>query len=948
MVMRAMGRDCSTGARGPERPRILAVVAGLVQIHPVRPFPKKLVLGSAVALLAAVMIFTLPGLYTEARWFGQLGQGAVFWRGLSASWTTGLVVALLAGGLILLSVEAAIRRAGRIGLSALGPLWTPARWTARALSGVAGLLMGVAASEGWLKLKLFLAAEPVGRVDPIFGRDLGFYLLDLPALHMMRSLLVGALVVAAVGAGIVYLTVGKGRLDGTLGTLALRHGAVVGAGLFVLSAAGHLLDRWDLLFDGAGVAAGAGYTDLHARAPAYLLCAAAAVLASVACLASAWTARRRAAVLGIAVYALTVVVGSWIAPFMMQRFGVQPNELAREKPYIRLALAGTREAYGLSDVATRTLDFGAAPSALAIADARPTLDNVRLWDSQPLLATYGQLQLIRSYYDFHDVDIDRYWLEDGELRQVMLSIRELDEAKLPESARTWVNVHLKYTHGYGLVASPVNRVTPEGLPELWVQDIPPRATVAALEVTQPAIYFGERTDEYALVGTSTPEFDYPAGDANQPTHYRGRGGVPLGGVLSRLAWSMRLGSSEVLLSSYVRPSTRVLFRRNIRERVTALAPFLQYDRDPYPAVVGGRLHWIMDAYTTAETYPYSEAQQGGFNYIRNSVKAVVDAIDGTVTFYVNDPDDPILAAYRRVFPGLFTPLGRMPEELRRHLRYPTDLFSVQVDKYVAYHMDDPEVFYNKEDLWQVPQTAAGAEQQRMEPYYVTMQLPDGDRPEFLLMLPLTPRNRDNMIALLAARNDGEHRGELVEYVLPKDRLIYGPNQIEARIDQDPQVSQQLTLWDQRGSQVLRGTLLVIPVGDGFLYVQPVYLQAERGRIPELKRVIVAAGDRIAMRETLEEAVRAVLAPSEASPALALATADQPPPAPAGVPPPPGARPAEGAPAPPAPEAGAAAPASPPTALDHLEAARAKLAAGDWEGYGAEMAALERLLRQTAQ
>jgi len=908
----------------------------------VKPFPKKLVFGVAASLVAVVVLVALPGLYTDARWYEELGQGALFWKAMSARWTTGLVVALLAGGLVLASVEVAIRRTGRIGWAALGPVWTPAKWTARALAASVGLPLGVAASEGWLDLQLFFAAEPVGRVDPIFGRDLGFYLLELPALHMMRSLLVWTVVLAGLGAAIVYMTVGKGRLEGYLGALALRHGAGIGAGLFVLAAAGHLLDRWDLSFDGAGVAAGAGYTDLHARAPAYLACAVVAALAAVACLATALSARRRAAVLGITAYAITVVVGAWIAPAAMQSFGVAPNELAREKPYIRHSLSGTREAYGLTRVATRTLDVGATPSAQAIGDARATLDNVRLWDWQPLLATYGQLQLIRSYYDFHDVDIDRYWLDGGELRQVMLSIRELEVDKLPESARTWVNVHLKYTHGYGLAASPVNRVTDEGLPELWVKDIPPRASVPALGLTEPAIYFGERTDEYALVGTSTPEFDFPSGDANQTTRYRGRGGVPLGGIFSRLAWSMRLGSSEVLLSGYVRPSTRVLFRRNILERVNELAPFLQYDRDPYPVIADGRLRWVIDAYTTADTYPYSEAQRGGFSYIRNSVKAVVDAIDGTVTFYVADPDDPILAAYRRVFPGLFTPLARMPEALRRHLRYPADLFRIQVDKYVAYHMEDPEVFYNKEDLWQVPQTANGGERQGMEPYYVTMQLPDGDAPEFLLMLPLTPRNRDNMIAWIAARNDGEHRGELVEYVLPKDRLIYGPTQIEARIDQDPHVSQQLTLWDQRGSQVLRGPLLVIPVGDGFLYVQPVYLQAERGRIPELKRVIVAAGDRIAMRETLEDAVRAVLAPEDERPAPALAATEPAPPEPAAVPPPPGAPAAEGAGGAPAAEAGATAPR---TALDHLEAARAKLAAGDWEGYGAEMAALERLLRQ---
>ncbi len=887
-----------------------------------------------IGLTAFVVVAVVPYWFTEARWFRAVGQGDVFWKSIVAQWTTGLLGFVVLGGIVLASVEAAIRSCRREGPDSIGALFGPLKWLTRGGAAVVAVLLGIGVSSAWLEIQVALASVPVGETDPIFGRDLSFWLLELPALQTLRGAVVVAVWLAAAGGAVVYLVVGRGILPRPIGWLALRHGAVLAAVMLLLMAGGHMLDRWALVVDGHGASAGAGYTDVHVRMPVERLSAFAALAAAALCAFAAARLRLRPALLGVSIYAAVSILAGWIAPSFVQRFSVEPNELARERGYLRHAIKGTRAAYGLDDVARTRISADATPTAAAVEGARPTLDNVRLWDTQPLLATLGQLQVILGYYDFVDVDIDRYSV-GGMPRQVMMSVREMSWDKLPENAHTFVNMHIKYTHGYGLVAAPVNRVTPEGLPELWVKDIPPQSDVPSLTLREPAIYYGERTEGWVLVGTTTTEFDFPSGDANRTTRYSGRGGVTLGGRLSRLAWSMRLGSTQLLLSSYVGPDTRVLFRRGIVERLQTLAPFVVFDRDAYPVVDEGRVKWVVDGYTVAATYPYSEASESGNNYLRNSVKATVDAIDGTVTLYAYDAEDPVLAAYRRVFPSLFTSMDDMPATIRDHLRYPVDLFKAQVDKLAKFHVEDPEVFYNQEDLWQVPEETSGTERRRMEPYYVTMSLPGegGSPPEFLLMLPLVAARRDNMVAWIAARNDGEHLGELALYTLPKDRVVYGPMQIEARIDQDPEVSQLLTLWDQRGSQVLRGTLLVIPVNDGFLYVEPVYLQAERGSIPELKRVIVAVGDRIAMRETLEEALAAVLGARPAPTDRRGPVATVPAPAEAALP-----------------ATSTAAPGATENAqgraLRHLEAAKAKLAAGDWQGWGAEMAEVERALRST--
>ncbi len=606
-----------------------------------------------------------------------------------------------------------------------------------------------------------------------------------------------------------------------------------------------------------------------------------------------------------------------VYPILMQQFDVQPNELIKELPYIENNIEFTRRAYGLDKI--QASEFGSLTdlSAEALAGAEPTLRNIRLWDYRPLGETYGQIQEIRSYYEFVDVDVDRYYL-DGEYRQVTLSAREMATEQL--QSRTWVNDHLQFTHGYGLAMSPVSEVTPEGLPELLVRDLPPR-TAPGLEITRPEIYYGEKTDSYVFVHSTIQEFDYPSGDQNVFSTYQGSGGVRLDSPLKRAAFAYRFGDVSVVLSEYLTPDTQVMLYRNIHQRVRQVAPFLLYDSDPYLVLVGGRLIWLQDAYTATDMYPYSQPYDSRFNYIRNPVKVSIDAYNGDMTFYIVDPNDPLAQAYAAIFPDLFRPLTEMPEGLRAHLRYPEGLFIIQAEMNNTYHMQDPTVFYNKEDLWAVAHDLSEGTEQPMQPYYVTMALPGDSQQEFILIQPFTPANKQNMVAWMAARSDGDNYGKLLLYQFPKQELIYGPLQIEARIDQDPTISSQLSLWHQRGSRVIRGNLLVIPIGKSLLYVEPLYLQAETGQLPELKRVIVASGGQVIMASTLDQAL-------------------------AGL---------GGAPVVPAePEVGEPEGVNELaiSALEHYTRAQEYLRSGDWTGYGTELEAmrsdLEDLVEATGQ
>jgi uncharacterized membrane protein (UPF0182 family) len=623
----------------------------------------------------------------------------------------------------------------------------------------------------------------------------------------------------------------------------------------------------------------------------------------------------------LAAWLVIAFFGGSIYPGLLQRFAVEPNELTRERPYIAHTIEFTRRAFGLQDVLEADFDIAeeALPIDLAANDA--TITNIRLWDYRPLLRTYGQLQEIRLYYAFADVDVDRY-VVDGDYRQVTLAVRELARDELPVTAQTWVNRHLVYTHGNGVVLSPVNEVREEGLPRLWVQDIPPRALFPSLEIDRPGIYFGELTEDYVVARTEEQEFDYPSGEQNVYTSYEGTGGVVLNSFLKRLTYAVRLGSSQLLLSDAITRESRLLWRRSLEQRVGTIAPFLRYDADPYPVIIDGRLVWILDAYTVSARFPYSEpidTSYGRIAYIRNSVKVTIDAYDGTVRFYLRDPDDPVAATYAAIFPDLFRPVDEMPAGLVAHWRYPEGMFRIQAVKFQRFHMTDPQVFYNQEDLWAWPEEVVTGERMLIEPYYVIMQLPDGQEPEFMLMLPYTPSNKQNMVAWLYARSDAPQYGEMGVFKFPKQRLIYGPMQVESRIDQDPLISQQLSLWNQRGSQVIRGNLLVIPVEESILYVEPIYLQAEASQLPELRRVVVAYGNRIAMEETLAQGLAQVMA----------ARPDEVPPGEPGEQP---QLPVEGDVA-----------ELIRQADEHYQAAQVCLQAGDWTCYGEEMDALQAVL-----
>jgi uncharacterized membrane protein (UPF0182 family) len=573
-------------------------------------------------------------------------------------------------------------------------------------------------------------------------------------------------------------------------------------------------------------------------------------------------------------YLVALLLVDGLYPWFQQQFIVKPNELDKELPYIKHNIELTRKAYGLDEVETKEFPAHNQLNRQDLQANQSTISNIRLWDYRPLLDTYRQLQEIRLYYQFNDVDIDRYTL-DNKYQQVMLSARELSSDQVPAKAQTWVNQRLKYTHGYGLVMNSVNRVTADGLPELLLKNIPPVSSVD-LQVSEPGIYYGESTDNYIFTGTRTPEFDYPLGNKNAFTTYKGKGGVPIPSLWHRLAYAYDLGSLEILISNYFSHNSRIHYYRQIQKRISQVAPFLRFDGDPYMMVIDGRLQWMIDAYTVSDRFPYSQpvlqsndgnsvlqASQlkgivrGNVNYIRNSVKVVIDAYDGTMQFFVVDEQDPVLATYRRIFPTLFQSKDQIPPAVKAHFRYPLGLFKIQAQMYLSYHMSVPEVFYNQEDLWRFPTEVYEGNKQLMEPYYIIMRLPEEEREEFILILPFTPVNKDNMIAWMAARSDGEHYGKLLLYEFSKQELVYGPSQIEARIDQNPEISQQLTLWSQEGSRVIRGDLLVIPIEKSLLYVEPVYLRAEQGQLPQLKRVIVAYHNQTVMAKTLEDCLAVI-------------------------------------------------------------------------------------------
>lgn len=707
----------------------------------------------------------------------------------------------------------------------------------------------------WDESLRFLWTTPFGVADPLFDKDIGFYLFQLPFWEVMQTSLVVISFLTVAILVLVYIFTGLLSAQAGQGLQAkpsvLNHLKFNAAFWLLLLAWGFYLDRFGLLFKADGIVFGAGYTDVTIVLPSIWIMFVLTILLAAMVGLSRWIKFGKlipATAIGILA---VLVLGRVVLPGAVQQLEVEPNEFELETPYLEHNIEMTRLAFGLDDI--REIEYQ-ADDTLGINDIRNNQDainNIRLWDPRLLIQTYKQLQEIRSYYEFYSVDNDRYQVDD-DVYQVMLAAREIARV-LPSQSDTWVNRRMQYTHGYGLTMSPVTETNRQGEPRLVVRDLPPISSSPDLNVENPAIYYGENSTGYYIVNTGVPELHYPAGDENVYTHYSGQGGIQISNWFRKLLFAWEFSDINILLSDYIQSESRFQIWRSVQERIHKITPFLRLDQDPYLVLNNGDLYWIQDAYTTSSHFPYSQPG-GDYNYIRNSVKVVVDAYDGTVDYFIIDEEDPVLNVYDTIFPDLFKPLSELPVGLERHFRYPQDLFEIQIETYSRYHMTQPQVFYNQEDLWTRPNEKYGGRQMLMEPYYVLARLPGEDELEFMLISPLTPENRDNMISWMTAKSDPEEYGQLITYKLPKDRLIYGPAQIEARIDQDPDISRQIALWDQRGSSVIRGNLMVIPIENSFVYVEPVFLLAEGVDIPQLQRVIVAIGDNIAMQPTIEGAI----------------------------------------------------------------------------------------------
>jgi hypothetical protein len=893
------------------------------------PNLRRPILISAAFLLLWILFSITPRLYTDYRWFEELGYTSVFTTELQARAVIFGVAALAFFLFYAINVAVARRLTPRVSdeSSRLAQVAAFAGRSINFLLMLGGMLLavvvGLVAQGEWLMLLRFLNAAPFGVSDPVFQRDVSFYVFTLPVYQFLVAWLSGALILTAIAVGVTYL-LGIGRWQWI--TAIKAHISALGAAFIAINAWSYQLDIANLVYSPRGVVFGASYTDVNAQMPALNLLTILALALAALLLINIFI--RALPLIGIA-FAAWIGVGILLGqmyPEFVQNFEVRPNEFSKEQPFIKYNIALTRQAYaldGIQDVAYPAEDALTAADIQRNAD---TINNIRLSDYRPLLQTYDQIQTIRTYYDFTDVDIDRYTI-DGKYRQVMVSARELVPQKLSDKAQTWVNLHLVYTHGYGVALSPVNEFTADGLPSLLVKDIPPIGTIP---IARPEIYFGEQTDGYVFVKTKEKEFDFPKGDENALTTYAGTGGVSVGPLWDQLMFALRFGDVNILLTDALTADSRILFNRNIQARIRRVAPFLTLDRDPYMIISDGKLFWMQDAYTFTDRYPFSEPYNRDINYIRNSVKIVIDAYNGTTAFYVVEPNEPLLQAYRAIFPALFKPFEQMPESLRAHIRYPETLFSIQAAMYRTYHMQDPLVFYNKEDLWAIPNEAIDQQPRPMEPYYVIMRLPGETLEEFMIMQPFTPAKRQNMVAWMSAKSDGADYGKRLVYRFPKDKLIYGPEQIHARLNQDPRIAAELTLLNQRGSRIVWGNLLVIPIEKSLLYIQPMYLLAEQSQIPQLKRIVVATGNALAMEDSLAGALARVFGSAAPTPTTTTPTAP----------------PTTGAPT------SSALADLIKSANDHYTRAQDALKVADWATYGEEMQelqkALEQLMKATGQ
>ncbi|MBI2844213.1 MAG: UPF0182 family protein [Armatimonadetes bacterium] len=914
-----------------------------------------------VVLLAIIFGSTIVRLYTDWLWFDDLGYTSIFskmiWARISLGLSLGALFFVIVYTNLLIArrlappptrryagIEEELRaRIGAIAEKGLGLLLFGG-------SLFVAFLVGVEAATHWDEWFKFANATSFGVADPQFGIDIGFYVFRLPFWNYLYGWLFFTLFAATVATAILHYADEGIDFFGNVPRFApgvKAHLAILLALLFFLKAAGYKLMMFGLVTSPGEIFYGAGYTDIAARLPGLWILLFVAAIGGAAVLANIyrpgiWYAA--GAVAGLIV--VSFVVGA-IYPAVLEQFIVKPNEFQKQRRYITRGIEYTRRAYRVDNIASRPFDYSRELAPEAISRNRAAIQNVRLWDYEPLKRAYRQLQELQQYYDFHDVDIDRYTI-DGTYRQVMLSARELPGP--PQAAQTWVNKYLRYTHGYGYAMSPVNEVNPEGMPVFFASDIP-TVTRGGIELEVPQIYFGELTNDYVLVNTKRKEFDYPVGGADEETVYTAESGPVIGSLLRKLFFAIRFGDVNILLSEDLTASSRVLFRRNISERAQTIFPFLEFDSDPYLVTVDGKLYWFHDAYTSTNKYPYSEPVTFGFqataarvNYIRNSVKLVTDAYTGKVQAFAFDPDDPIIRTYSKVFPGVFKPADEMPEDFRAHVRYPEDLFRIQALVYSRYHMTNPSTFYSGTDLWRLPEVASGngAGERQLEPYYIITRLPESSIDEYVVIALLVRPEKHNMVAWMAAKCDPADYGKLIVYEFPRGELVFGPRQIMARTNQDTEISQQLTLWDQLGSNVVRGNLLAIPIENSILYIEPLYLESTTTQIPEFKRAIVALGNSIAMEPTLAEALAAVTGVS-GLPAVAEAAE------PTEAAPAPERRPTEAAPPPERPAA------APPEVAELTRRARQQFSraeeaqrSGDWAEYGRQIDALKKTLQELEQ
>ena len=836
-----------------------------------------------IGIVLTVSFSTIISLFTDWWWFSEVGFTEIYSKTLVIKLAVGGISGLLATAFLFLNFLIAIRSKVPWMMTLPATLLGQPITINNGLAKKVGLLFGVLAAfltallatAGWQDVLKFLAATSFGQVDPLFGRDVAFYVFSLPAFFLVLGLIKFLIVASSVECGLTYFLQGKLKPENLLGKTVSDNKARIHMGILlslflILVAVSTYLSKYELLTSYSGAVFGAAFTEANIMVPLLKVSVFVYGLAAVLGLFYGLTGKLFP-FLGAIALTILMSLASIAIPPVFQKLVVAPNELVKETPFIKNNIDATRRAYGLDSIEEKEISADKSITVADIAANNLTIKNVRLWDRAPLLSTFSQIQEIRTYYEFASVDNDRYTI-DGEVRQIMLSPRELASGSLPN--KNWINERLTFTHGYGVAGGPVNLVTPEGLPVLFVKDLPPKSEVKELNISRPEIYYGEILNDYVITKTKSKEFDYPKGEENVYTAYAGKGGVELNSIVRRIFYAFRFGSLKMLLSGDINAESRILYHRNIKERVAKIAPFLTYDKDPYLVVAKGSLYWVIDAYTSSAGYPYSQPlsfKGNKVNYIRNSIKVVVDAYDGAVNFYQADSDDPIIKTYAKIFPKTFHPLSEMPVELIPHLRYPEDIFSLQTAVYTTYHMDDPQIFYNKEDQWEIPELAQEGESETgiagsvMTPRHMIMKLPGEKKEEYILMLPFTPRAKDNLSAWMVARNDGEEYGKLVVYRFPKDKLIFGPKQIIGRINQDAEVSREITLWDQRGSQVIQGPLLVIPIEESLLYVRPLYLKADTGKIPELKRVIVAYENKIAMEETLEAGLTKLFGTSAGQP-----------------------------------------------------------------------------------